>query len=326
MRFSIYSLYPELFDSFVSTSMIARAIQSDVCAVDMVNWRVFGTGNHKQVDDKVFGGGTGIVLQPNPIIQSLQQHSHISQFFAPPDYPTEHVKIIPNNIRFYRSWLRSTGMLADMADHFCLPHPASSSYAATPRHVTVSLTPRGFPFTQQVAQWLSTFDSVGLLCGRFEGFDSRVDEAVDVELSLGSFVLNGGEVAAMAVIEAVARLLPGFVEKPESIAHDSFSHSLNTYIEHAEYSGITQSDSSSMFRPQSLSHLEQSMVDTIFSLTNWKQSILPQIEHPQYTRPAQWKNWSIPPVLSSGNHAHIQQWRQQWYTPDQLRIEEGIKG
>jgi len=330
MHFSIYTLYPELFSSFLSTSMIARAQNSKVFSAELINWREFGVGNHKQIDDKVFGGGTGIVLQPDPIIKALQKNGHVSQFFTPQDYPQEHVKILPNNIRFYRQWLHSNGVLSQMAQQLHMPFstPKNVPISSNPRHVTISLTPRGFPFTQQVAQWLSTFDSVSMLCGRFEGFDARVDEAVDVELSLGSFVLNGGEVAAMATLEAVSRLLPGFVEKPESIAHDSFSHGLNMYTEHAQYSGLIQDPKNQQISQKfnSIQQLEQALVDSLFPLQNWKESILPHIEHPQYTRPACWQNWVVPAVLNSGNHAHIQRWRQNWFNPEQLAIEERIKG
>jgi len=331
MKFNIFTLYPQLFESFFSTSLIARGLNQNILSTEFINWREkYGAGNHKQLDDRAFGGGSGMVLQPDPILQALADKQSISRFFSPPDYPTEHKKILPNNIRFYKAWLRESGLLSQLAAQTGLHKQKRSTKDNHPKRVTISLTPRGFPFTQHVAEWLATFDEISLLCGRFEGFDVRVDEAVDVELSLGNFVLNGGEVAAMAVIESVSRLLPGFVEKSDSIAHDSFSSSLNIYQEQAEFSKITQPKQIQKHKKDvevftSIEQLEQHLVDDIFPLDNWLTHILPQIEHPQYTRPEVWKNWAIPAVLKSGDHKRIQTWRVNWYSDEELEFEKSIK-
>jgi len=126
----------------------------------------------------------------------------------------------------------------------------------------IYLSPRGKPFDQATAKRFAAADGVTMLCGRFEGVDERVLEEYGVEeISLGDFVLTGGEIAAQAVIDATVRLLPGVLGNADSTEEESFSHGL--------------------------------------------------LEHPQYTRPAEWRGKEIPPVLLSGNHGEIEKWRQQ---------------
>ena len=125
----------------------------------------------------------------------------------------------------------------------------------------VYLSPRGKPFDQATAARFARTDGITLICGRFEGLDERVIEHFDIEeLSLGDFVLTGGEIAAQAVLDATVRLMPGVLGNAASTEEESFSSGL--------------------------------------------------LEHPQYTRPAEWEGHTIPEVLTSGNHGKIAKWRQ----------------
>jgi tRNA (guanine37-N1)-methyltransferase len=125
----------------------------------------------------------------------------------------------------------------------------------------IYLSPRGAPLTQEMARRLAAADGVTLLCGRFEGVDERVLEEYGIEeVSLGDFVLTGGEIAAMALIDATVRLLPGVLGNAASTEEESFSDGM--------------------------------------------------LEHPQYTRPAEWRGRMIPEVLQSGNHGRIAAWRR----------------
>lgn len=131
------------------------------------------------------------------------------------------------------------------------------------RRVAV-LTPRGRPFSDRVARELAVLPDLVLLCGRYEGFDERVHEHLAGDaICLGPFVLAGGEVAAMAVIDAVGRRLPGALGNPESLDRESFSEALGGGV-----------------------------------------------EHPHYTRPAEYRGWGVPSVLRSGDHGAIERWRQ----------------
>jgi tRNA (guanine37-N1)-methyltransferase len=125
----------------------------------------------------------------------------------------------------------------------------------------VLLDPAGRPFTQQVARELAGWDRLVLVCGRYEGVDERVRALVDEEISIGDYVVSGGELPAMVVIDAVARLVPGVVGEPESVVRESFEERL--------------------------------------------------LDHPQYTRPAEFRGMKVPEVLLSGHHADIESWRRR---------------
>jgi tRNA (guanine37-N1)-methyltransferase len=288
MKFNIFTLHPTIFDSFFGTSLIARGISQSIIQEERINWRdKYGVGGYNQIDDKPFGGGSGMVIQPNQIYQSLLEHDAVSPLFAPPQELKEHTKLTPNNPRFFDYWLRNK-----------------------PRKVTISLTPRGYQFNQKTAEWLAgSFDTINLLCGRYEGFDHRVDEAVDLELSIGNFVLNGGEVAAMTMIESISRLIPGFVTKDTSILHDSFSSELNHYREDQEY--IIGKRNLGKIMPPGLE--KQELKQNLFNEKEWIKNILPFIEHPHYTRPEIWQNMKVPQVLIDGNHKEIDRWRKKGF-------------
>lgn len=290
MLFRVFTLHPDIFRSFAANSLIARGLSKGVIALEQVNWRQeYGLGKRKDVDAKPYGGGSGMVLQAEPIYQALSARQALSPLYRPPDAPLTYRKLYPNNADFF---------------NYVQARPVH-------KRVTISLTPRGFPYTQQTAEWLAArFETVNLVCGRYEGFDARADGCFDLELSLGNFVLNGGEVAAMALIESIARLVPGFVTKDTSILHDSFSKSGNYYHETHEYVIGTRR----LRQKPSLGALpvRNSPTRNLFDNDAWLTRIAPQLEHPHFTRPEVWQNQTIPPVLLEGNHAKIQAWRSNW--------------
>ena len=180
-EFWVFSLYPELFDSFLQSGLLGRAIEEEKIQVKRFNFREYGLGKHHKVDDTPYGGGAGMLLRPEPLIESLE-----------------------------------------VAD-------ASS---VIPAH-RVLITPRAKRLTQQDARRLAGLDKpLALVCGRFEGFDERIYQFVDEEFSLGDFVLMGGEVAAMAIIESVARLIPDVIGNLDSTQSESFESGL---LEYAQY-------------------------------------------------------------------------------------------
>lgn len=269
MHFRIFTLYPQIFDSFFATSLVARGLSKGIIKHELINWRdEAGVGVHRQVDDKPFGGGTGMVLQCEPIYQSLVNHNALGLC-------SESDKdIYPNNSKFY-----------------------NQNAITKANKVTIMLTPRGHKITQGVLEYLASFEELNILCGRFEGFDERVNNLVDLELSLGDFVLNGGEVAAMALVEGVSRLVPDFITKSSSVSHDSFSSGLNYYEEQKEYSKISKVESSNT---------------NLFDDNLWMSNIS-KLEHPVYTRPQDWRGRKVPEFIVNGNHALIQKWKISWY-------------
>jgi tRNA (guanine37-N1)-methyltransferase len=292
MRYQVFTLHPQIFDSFLDTSFMARGIKEELIQVDRVNWREdFGVGSYKQVDDNLYGGGHGMVLQAEPIFQALQAASAISDFFEPPLSPTVHQrKRLPNRERL-----------------------STIIQQKNTAKITISLTPRGWTLDQTMVQFLSHFETINILCGRYEGFDARVSEAVDMEISLGDFVLNGGEVAAMSLMESISRFVPGFIPKFDSVLHDSFSPQSNVYSEQWEYTtGKHNHIASPIVDRNSWWNEFDRQLDTYEA--NWhKKAFL--LEHPQYTRPLHWHNWSVPEVLTSGDHRRIQKWRTEWQDP-----------
>ena len=169
-RFDILTLFGALLEPLRQESLIGKALQTGLLAIDTHNFREFATDKHHTVDDVPYGGGAGMVLKVEPIAACLAQ------------------------VR-----LRSPGAKV------------------------VMLSPSGRLFQHADARAWAQLPGVILLCGRYEGFDARVEHHVDDIVSLGDYVLNGGEVAAMAIIEAVARLLPGVVGNAESLHEESHS-------------------------------------------------------------------------------------------------------
>ena len=141
--------------------------------------------------------------------------------------------------------------------------------------LTILLSPRGKQFDQRMAEKFSKMKEITFVCGRYEGIDQRVtDYMVDEEISIGPYVLAGGELGALIIIEAVARLIPGVLGNPESLLEESFA------IQEIKKSG---------------------------QVVKWSGG---QVEYAQYTKPDKFKKWKVPEVLLSGNHAEIEKWRK----------------
>jgi len=208
MRIDILTLFPEMFGSFLGTSIPKRAAEKGLVEYKLTNFRDFATDAHQSVDDKPFGGGPGMVMMCQTVYDAVEA--------------------------------------AEQQD---------------PRKSTrILLTPQGKRFDQAMAEDFARRERLLLIAGRYEGFDERIIEGLEpVELSIGDYVLSGGELAAMVVIDAVVRLLPGALGAEDGAADETFRDGL--------------------------------------------------IEHPQYTRPREFRGMQVPEILLSGNHAAIAKWR-----------------
>ena len=183
MRFDVLTLFPEIFSGYQSQSLLKLAIARGLVDVQLHNIRDWAEGKHKQVDDRPFGGGPGMVLMPGPVVECVEAVQALAE----------------------------------------------------PLGRIVLLTPQGRRLTQPVVEELAQKRRLLLLCGRYEGFDERIRQLLQPEeLSVGDFVLNGGEVAAMTVIDAVIRLVPGVLGDEQSSVDDSFSTG-NRGLEHEQY-------------------------------------------------------------------------------------------
>jgi tRNA (guanine37-N1)-methyltransferase len=215
MRIDILTLFPQMFQSPLSTGIFKRAIDRKLFEVKVHNIRDHTHDKHHTADDYAYGGGAGMVLKPEPVFETVAA------------------------ITADASWEQGDS-----------------------RAPIILLTPQGRLFSQEIALELSKHSRLVLICGHYEGIDERVGEhLVTDEISIGDYVLSGGELAALVIVDAVVRLIPGVLGSEASAADDSHTTGL--------------------------------------------------LEYPQYTRPPEYKGWTVPEVLLSGNHAQIARWHRE---------------
>jgi tRNA (guanine37-N1)-methyltransferase len=180
MRILVLTIFPEMFDGLWSHGIVRRAIEQQAVSPQALNIRDFAVDKHHVTDDRPYGGGSGMVMKPEPLAASIRAAQQMA-----------------------------------------------------PEARTILLTPQGRVFNQEVARELAGLKGLILVCGRYEGVDDRLcQDLIAEELSIGDYVLTGGEIAAMAVIDAVTRLIPGVLGGADSAERDSFSDGL---LEHAHY-------------------------------------------------------------------------------------------
>lgn len=189
MTIDILTLFPEMFEGFINTSIIKRAIEKEIIRVNLIDFRDYSPLNNKQVDDTPYGGGAGMLLRCEPIFECLDS------------IDTEDAYII-------------------------------------------LLSPEGTKYKQDVAKRLKEHKHLIIICGHYEGFDERIKTRVDEVISIGDYILTGGEIPAMAITDSIARLLPDVITKA-SLDDESFNDNLldyPTYTKPAEYRGLKVPD------------------------------------------------------------------------------------
>ena len=176
MRFDIITLFPEMFSAIKEEGVIARAIKKSIISINEWQLRDFSENKYKNVDDKAYGGGAGMVMQVKPIRDCIKKIKE-----------------------------------------------------QEPETKVIYLSPQGEPLNQNLVEKLSSFESLTLLCGRYEGVDERIiKNDVDLEVSIGDYVISGGELAAMVLIDSVSRRLPNVLGNKDSL-NDSFVNNLLDY-------------------------------------------------------------------------------------------------
>ena len=188
MHFEIFTIFPEVFHPYIDTSIIQRAVASQIIQINVHNLRDWAVDKHHTTDDTPFGGGGGMVMKPEPLFAAVEQTCG-----NPPQCPV------------------------------------------------ILMSPQGSTLTFQKAMDLSQLPRLAILCGRYEGVDERVlEHLVTEEVSIGDYVLSGGELPAMILMEAITRLLPGALGDPEGASDDTFASGLLEYPHYtrpAEYQG-----------------------------------------------------------------------------------------
>ncbi len=198
-----------MFAGALSESILARAQENGILQVALHNIRDYTTDRHHICDDYPYGGGGGMIMKPEPILRAVE-----SVLSRP------------------RGW-----RLPSEAAHFDLPAWDSAEPPTLPEAAPIILlTPQGRRFNQAIAEELSTHTRLALVCGRYEGVDERIrTQLITDELSIGDFVLSGGELAALTVIDAVTRLLPGVLGHDLGAQYDSYSAGLTGLLEGPQY-------------------------------------------------------------------------------------------
>ncbi|RDW19466.1 tRNA (guanosine(37)-N1)-methyltransferase TrmD [Oceanobacillus arenosus] len=210
MHIDILTLFPEMFSGVFDASILNKANEKGKYSYSLVNFREYSDNKHAKVDDYPYGGGAGMVLQPQPVFDAVEA--------------------------------------------------VTSKKATKPR--IILMCPQGEPYSQKKAEELAKEEHLVIICGHYEGYDERIREhLVTDEISIGDYVLTGGELGAMVVVDSVVRLLPDVLGNDQSAPMDSFSTGL--------------------------------------------------LEHPHYTRPADFRGMKVPEVLLSGDHAKIDAWRSR---------------
>lgn len=214
MRFHVLTLFPEMIENVFKESVTGRALEKGIVSLETINIRDFANNKYKHVDDYIYGGGSGMLMQAEPVFLAFK-------------------KALEN---------------------------AETDTRRKPR--VLYMSPQGRTFSQSMAEELSAEEDVIILCGHYEGIDERAIELIKPEeVSIGDFVLTGGELAASIIMDSVTRLLPGALGSDDSAVYESF------------YDGL--------------------------------------LEYPQYTRPEEYMGLTVPPVLLSGHHKNIENWRHE---------------
>lgn len=213
MKIDIITIFPEMFDNVFEFGIPSQAKKSGLLEINILNLRDFANNQdgYRQVDDRPFGGGTGMVLMPEPLSRAIES-------------------------------------------------------VRTEKSVIINLSPQGQTLNQALAENLSVKEHLIIICGRYEGIDERiVEQYVDIQISIGDYVLSGGEFATMVIIDALARLIPGAIKNSDFNKSESFSDKTNREL----------------------------------------------LDHPVYTRPADFKGHKVPDVLLSGDHQKVKDWESK---------------
>jgi tRNA (guanine37-N1)-methyltransferase len=255
MRFDIVTIFPDFFRGPLDYGIVRRAREADLIEARVHDLRDFTHDRHRTVDDRPFGGGEGMVMKPEPIFEAVG------------------------------SLVGTEGGAGGNEDGGFAP-------AGT---AIVLLSAAGKIFRQEGARRLAKLDRVVLVCGRYEGVDERVAEQLATdEISIGDFVLSGGELAAAMILDAVTRLIPGALGNEDSSVNESFSESIGEI-------DLLQEDRAGSTRGNAGARLGNEMRIT-------ERGIL---DFPHYTRPQSFRGWDVPEVLMSGNHEEIRRWRAE---------------
>ncbi len=260
LLFEAVTIFPEVFDGYMSASILGRAKKNKLISFKAHDLRDWTHDRHRTVDDKPFGGGAGMLMKPQPFLEAL-------------------VALGVRRKKDGRARARGAGRGARVI-------------------VTAA---NGKPFTHKDAVRLSKYDRLIFLCGRYEGIDQRViDRLADEAFTIGPYVLTGGELPAMVMMDAVARHIPGVLGDEASLQEESWADTGRRLA-----SGVWHLAAQERFgqKPKAKSQKPGCSTPSFDSACGTG-------EYPQYTRPEVWLGMKVPPILMSGHHKKIGEWRK----------------
>jgi tRNA (guanine37-N1)-methyltransferase len=253
MKVDLVTIFPDFFRGPLDYGILRRAREAGLVEIRVHDLREFTRDKHRTVDDRPFGGGEGMVLKPEPIFECIEKLQLASR-----------------------------------------DERVAGEKTGSGKESVILLSAQGRRLDQALAQELAALDRIVLICGRYEGVDERVSEHLaDREISIGDYVLSGGELGAAVIVDTVVRLIPGAVGNENSTKQESFTGSLGHEVaEKAEPPGA----------PPSSTCVSGGLLD-----------------YPHYTRPAEFRGMAVPEVLVNGNHDEIRRWRRRTALEKTLR-------
>ncbi len=243
-----------MISGFLDESIVKRAQEKGLVTIEIVNLRDFAKDNYKTVDDKPYGGGAGMVLKVEPLVEAIEN----------------------SKLKIKNSKLKQK---------------------------TILTTPRGQVYNQSKAQAYSKLENLIIIAGHYEGVDERMLDYIDEEVSIGDFVMTGGEIAAVTIVDSVVRLIPHVLKKDEATAIETF---LTISIDELTRAvGV---------HPK-LEEIKRNGIEMVQLL-----------EYPQYTRPDDFEGKKVPEILLSGDHAEIQKWQLKMAFEETFRRRPDLLG
>jgi tRNA (guanine37-N1)-methyltransferase len=258
MKIDILTIFPDFFNGTLDYGIVRRARETGLIEIKIHDLRAFTIDKHRTVDDRPFGGGEGMVLKPEPIFECLE----------------------------------SLGDVAPRQERLACSE--KSDRPSDARQSVILLSAQGRRLNQAIAGQLSALDRMVLICGRYEGVDERISQHLaDREISIGDYVLSGGELGAAVIVDTVTRLIPGAVGNQNSTRQESFTDSPDEAPGTAGLGAARGPDA-----------------------TCGSGGLL---DYPHYTRPADFRGMKVPEVLMNGNHDEIRNWRRKTALAKTLR-------
>jgi tRNA (guanine37-N1)-methyltransferase len=276
MRFEIVTIFPGFFAGIFENGILRRALAEELVTVGVRDLRAFTHDRHRTVDDRPFGGGEGMVLKPEPLAEALEALGIAPKAVRVVGEKSPTAAGVPEE---HASGAEARADIAGFDVGAKAPTYQPSTVSSTR---VILLSAQGRPFTQAMARELAAAERVVLICGRYEGVDERINELYcDMELSIGDYVLSGGELAAAVVVDATMRLVPGVLGNEASGEFESFG------VADAEIATAADGVPRSQHGAGGL------------------------LDYPHYTRPAEFGGVRVPETLLNGDHAQIRRWRRE---------------